>query len=151
MRGVIQAVGYLAGILVVGALLLDEGQVVTLLTEEDGREYETHLWIVDLGDQLYIRANRPDAEWLERINADPDVGLRWSDGIGEEVFSFRARRVKDPSIRDKVSRGLAQKHGFADRVRTFLAEDKSTVVFELIPADASTISEPVSNDLGLIH
>lgn len=151
MRGVIQAVGYFAGILVIGALLLDEGQVVTLLTEGDGHEYETHLWIADLDGQLYIRANRPDADWLGRIDVDPDVGLRWGDGIAEEVFLFSARRVKDPSIRDRVTRRLAQKHGFADWIRTFLAEDKNAVVLELIPVEDSAMSRPASNDPGLIH
>ena len=151
MRGVIQVVGYLAGILVIGALLLDEGQVVTLLTQGDGREYETHLWIADLDGQLYIRANRPDADWLERIDADPDVGIRWRDGIAEEVFLFSARRVKDPSVRDRVNRRLAQKHGFADKVRTFLAEDKNAVVLELLPVEDSATSRPTSNDPGSIH
>jgi len=151
LRGVIQVVGYLAGILVIGALLLDEGQVVTLLTQGDGREFETHLWIVDVDGQLYIRANRPDADWLERIDADPDVGLRWKDGIGEEVHHFSARRVKDPSTRERVTRALAQKHGFADRVRTFVAKDKNAVVLELVPVEDPTMPRPAPNDPGPIH
>ena len=151
MRGVIQVVGYLAGILVIGALLLDEGQVVTLLTQGDGREFETHLWIADVDGQLYIRANRPDADWLGRIDADPAVGLRLKDGIGEEVLRFSARRVKDLPTRERVTRTLAQKHGFADRVRTFLAKDKNTVVLELVPVDDPAMPRPAPNDPGLIH
>lgn len=135
MRGVIQIVGYLAGILVVGALLLDEGQVVTLLTEEDGREYETHLWIADLDGRLYIRANRPESEWWAHIQADPDVGLRWGDGIGEEVEFYTARRVSDAPLRNRVGSVLARKYGFADRVRSALTDDDQSIVMELVPAE----------------
>jgi hypothetical protein len=136
LRGVIQIVGYLAGILVIGALLLDEGQVVTLLTEEDGREYETHLWIADLDGRLYIRANRPESEWWARIQADPDVGLRWGDGIGEEVEFYTVRRVNDATLQKRVESILARKHGFADRVRSALTDDDESIVMELVPAEA---------------
>lgn len=134
MRGVIQIVGYLAGILVIGALLLDEGQVVTLLTEEGGREYETHLWVADVDGRLYVRSNRPDSEWWGRIQVEPEVGLRWGDGLGEEVEFYTARRVTDASLRDRVGLALARKHGFADRVRAALTEDEESIVLELVPA-----------------
>ena len=151
MRGVIQIVGYLAGILVIGALLLDEGQVVTLLTEEGDREYETHLWIVELDGHLYIRANRPDAEWLDRIQGDPEVGLRWRDELGEEVELYHVRRVKDASIRDRVARALAQKHGFADRVRSWLTDGKDSIVMELLPVENPAVSASERPDRGSVH
>jgi len=137
---VIQIVGYLAGILVIGALLLDEGQVVTLLTEEDGREYETHLWIAEVDGRLYIRANRPDSEWWGRIQADPEVGLRWRDGIGEEAEFYTARRVNDGSLRNRVGSVLARKYGFADRVRSALTDEEESIVLELIPAEVPSAS-----------
>ena len=141
----IQIVGYLAGILVIGALLLDEGQVVTLLTEEGGREYETHLWIADVDDRLYVRVNRPDSEWWGRIQVDPDVGLRWGDGIGEEVEFYTVRRVSDASLENRVGSVLARKHGFADRVRSALTDDEESIVLELIPAQmpSGSMAEPI--------
>ena len=151
MRGVIQIVGYLAGILVIGALLLDEGEVVTLMTDEDGREYETHLWIVDLDGDLYIRANRPDAEWLDRLQDDPEVGLRWQDGIGEEVELYRVAQVDDAPTRARVATAMARKHGFADRVRAALTNDKESVVMELLPVEESSASSGESRATGAVR
>jgi len=48
VRRAMLAIGAMTGILVVSALLLDEGEVVTLLTEAEGRTYSTQLWIVEI-------------------------------------------------------------------------------------------------------
>lgn len=151
MRGIIQIVGYLAGILVIGALLLDEGEVVTLMTEADDREYETHLWIVDLDGDLYIRANRPDAEWLHRLRDDPEVGLRWRDGIGEDVDFYRVVQVDDEATRDRVASAMARKHGFADRVRGALADDKNSVIMELLPVATPVATPQARQAPGAVH
>jgi len=128
-------VGWMAGILVIGALLLDEGHVVTLLTREEGREYETQMWVVELEGDLYIRSNRPDSEWLKRIDADPEVALRWEEDPRAEEERLRAQRVTDPAIRSQVNDALARKHGFAEIVWGYLVDRGQSVVLVLHPVE----------------
>ena len=140
MRRIMLGVGWVAGIVVIGALLLDEGQVVTLVTHEDGREYKTQVWIVAVEESFYVRSNQSDSEWLERIDSDPKVGIKWRDQIQEEVVPFQVRRVRDAALSDRVSGLLARKHGFADRVRSFFVDRQESVVLELVPAEESRAS-----------
>lgn len=135
MRKTMLIVGWIVGILVIGALLLDEGQVVTLLTREDGREYETQIWVVELDGAFYIRSNRPDSEWLRRIDLDPKVGLSWKERPHAEGARLRARRVADLVKRDRVADALARKHGFAEIVWGSLVDRGQSVVLELVPVE----------------
>ena len=55
--------------LVLGALLLGAmnlgAEVVTLITTDNrGLRFETPLWILDDGDDLWIRAERPTSGWI---------------------------------------------------------------------------------------
>ena len=95
-----------------------------------------NLWIADVDGRLYIRANRPDSEWWGHIQADSEVGLRWGDGIGEEVEFYTVRRVSDAPLRNRVGSVLARKYGFADRVRSALTDDHESIVMELVPAES---------------
>lgn len=141
-------VGWVAGIVVIGALLLDEGQVVTLLTHEDGREYETQVWIVEVDDTLYIRSNQPDSEWLERIDVRPEVGLRWKDDVGAEELRLRAKRVVDPKRRERVNAELARKHGLAEAVWSSLVDRGESVVLELVPVPEPGEIKPSASSPG---
>ena len=66
MRAWMISFGVATAILVVAALLIDEGEVVHLeTTDASGQHFEADLWIVDVGGTLYLRANDDDLGWLE--------------------------------------------------------------------------------------
>ena len=67
---------FVATLLVIAALLIPQGEVVTLHTSDaNGDLQQTQLWIVDIEGQRYLRAVDPDSEWLSRLRADPNVEL----------------------------------------------------------------------------
>jgi hypothetical protein len=91
-------IGIGAGILVFGALALDEGELVTLSTEKGGRLYSTQLWIVEIDGREFVRANRPSARWLARLRANPAVGLRRSGAAHGAAEPYWAQPIDDPSV-----------------------------------------------------
>jgi hypothetical protein len=112
---------------------IDEGEVVQLTTY-DGRAHghSTDLWIVDVDGRLYLRADLPGADWLERLRANPEAELR-RDGTHERV---RAVPVDDPAVRSAVDRAMAAKYGLVDRLVGAIRNDDRTtpVLLEPIPA-----------------
>jgi hypothetical protein len=134
MRQLTLVVGLLLAAIAVGSGWLREGEVVKLTTyDARDHEHETDLWIVDLDGRLYLRADLPGAEWLERLRARPEADLQ-RDGTKERV---RAATVDDPALCEAVDRAMADKYGFADRlVEAALRDERAvTVLLEPIPAD----------------
>ena len=130
MRGWMIFFGVATAVLVVGALLLDEGEVVHLVTtDRDGHHYEADLWIVDLDGVSYLRANDDDLGWLERLRVLPQVSVE----RGDVEAAFVATPVDDPSLRGRVDRAIREKHGLADRVMELMSEPNQYVVVELVP------------------
>lgn len=133
MRKAMLAIGIAAGFLVLGSLVLDEGEVVTLLTEEAGREYSTQLWIVEVDGHQYVRANRPSAFWLARLVANPAVGLRRDSAAYPEVVElYWASLVDDPAVKARVDAEIARKYRLADRTWGRLAKRSDSPVIELL-------------------
>ncbi len=131
MRIAMLAIGVVIGFLVLGALVLDEGEVVTLLTAEGGREYRTHLWIVEIDGREFVRANRLDSNWLARLKANPEVRLRRSVGPHAPSEPYWARPIDDLALSARVDTEIARKYRFADRVGRQLVDDRESVVVEL--------------------
>lgn len=127
------AIGIVIGFLVLGALLLDEGEVVTLFTQDAGREYRTHLWIVEVDGREFLRANRSDSNWLARLKMNPAVRVRRSVGSHGPTGLYWARPVDDPATRIQVDAEFAGKYRFADRVGRRLSEGSRSQVVELKP------------------
>jgi hypothetical protein len=132
-----QIIGVLAGVLVLGALLIDEGEIVDLETRDDGRVFVTQLWIVELDGSRYLRSGAPDTQWLARLRADPRVGIRPAESDHHEFVPYRAVEVTDLALRDRVSRAMADKYGFSDVIWSWLTDRSSAVAIELQPATAS--------------
>ena len=121
-------IGLLIGGVVLGVLLVDEGEVVTLYTQDaDGERYETQIWVVDQGRELYVRAHFSRAHWLARIRSHPEVEI----GRGEARQSFRARPVEDPEVKRAVNRAMADKYGLADRLASAVWDPKRSVPVHL--------------------
>lgn len=120
---------------------LDEGEVVTLITtDENGHEFETGLWIVELDSVPYLCAASTGAAWLERIRARPDVQL---DRAGRRI-DYRAIPIDDGDTRDAVSRAMAEKYGRLDRAVAMFRDHRHSVPVRLqlrSPQQASTQSD----------
>lgn len=132
VRTIMLALGLLAATLVIAALALDEGEVVTLLSRDDGgMEHETQLWIVQIDGTPHLRAASGRVEWLDRIEAEPIVTLERED---REPETFLAMRQSDPALRQRVNRAMAEKYGLADRIWGLLSDRSGALPIRLAPA-----------------
>lgn len=130
MRLLLLAVGIAVAGVVLASMLVDEGEVVTLVTKNvDGAELDTQLWIVQLDGQLYLRSGSPHARWLARLRANPQVTLK----RGEEKLAFTAIPKDDPAIRKAVNGLMAEKYGYADRPLRYLFDRNRSVPILLEP------------------
>jgi hypothetical protein len=121
VRILLIAIGGLVAVLVLGAVSIDEGEVVALTTfDAEGRDYLTQLWIVDLEGQSYLRSAAPDNAWLERLRARPEAVL----ARGEE------------------DRAMAEKYGASDRLYSVLFDRSGSVPVRIEPrtVDGATVS-----------
>ena len=101
---------------VIAAMLIEQGEVVSLETSDEvGQAYQTMLWIVDLDGKLYVRGplERP---WVKRLHLRPQVTLTRSG----KTASFRATVILDPSLTEAVDRAMIEKYGSADRLVDWL-------------------------------
>ena len=137
MRAAVLTIGCLIGGLVVGVLLVPEGEVATLATvAADGVEYETQVWVVQ-GDGLpdasagvvFLRAGSPEASWLERLRARPQVALE----RGEERRAYLAVPEDDAALRERVNRAMASKYGVSDRLIALVFDRGRSVPIRLVP------------------
>ena len=130
MRAAIYAIGILVGMLVIGALLIDEGEVVTVTTRDaEGQAYETQLWIVQLEGNSYLRANSPRSDWLERARREPAVELERGGTAGR----WRIVAESDPELRGRVNQAMAEKYRLSDRLLVLLFDPAEMVPLRLEP------------------
>jgi hypothetical protein len=137
VRAAALMIGCLIGGLVFGVLLVPEGEVATLSTvAADGAEFETQVWVVE-GDGLpgggegvvFLRAGSPDASWLARLRARPDVALE----RGETRLAYRALPEEDAALRERVNRAMAAKYGVSDRLINVVFDRGRSVPIRLVP------------------
>jgi hypothetical protein len=148
VRAAVLMIGCLIGGLVVGVLLVPEGEVATLSTlAADGVEHETQVWVVE-GDGLpddaagvvFLRAGSPDASWLARLRARPEVALE----RGEERRAYLAVPESDAALRERVNRAMAAKYGVADRLIAFVFDQRRSTPIRLVPdpSRAAEVKQP---------
>ncbi len=131
VRAAIFAVGILVAAVVVGALLVDEGEVATLSTRDaEGRHFDTQVWLVELDDALFLRSNSPDSEWLARVRERPEVELT----RGDETAAWRSAPQSDPDLRRRVNEAMARKYGTSDRLLCWVLDKQAMVPVLLEPA-----------------
>lgn len=136
MRTAVLTIGCLVGALVLGVMIVPEGEVVTLSTlSPDGIEHETELWVVDGGvaggdaQDLYLRAHSEGAAWLERLRSQPQVELR-RDGAEE---AYVAHVLDGPEAREAVNRAMAEKYRVSDRLLAWMVDPMSSIPVRLVP------------------
>ena len=131
MRAALYAIGILVGGIVIAAMLVDEGDLVTLQSVgAEGRHWETQLWLVELAGVPYLRSNSPDEDWLERIRVRPEVEIR----RGEATGHWLATPTADPDLLEQVNRAMAAKYGTADRLLCLAFDREQMVAVRLSPA-----------------
>jgi len=129
------AVGAVIAILVVGSMAVDEGEVVTLTTQDGGgATYDTQLWIVEVEGRLYLRSAAPDAGWLVRLRARPEVVLERD----EEKLAYRAVPLDAGETAAAVNHAMEAKYGATDRFYSRLFPRERAVVVRLDPAEGSS-------------
>jgi len=139
VRILLIAIGGLVAVLVLGAVSIDEGEVVALTTfDAEGRDYLTQLWIVDLEGQSYLRSAAPDNAWLERLRARPEAVL----ARGEEDRAIIATPVSSSELLGRVNRAMAEKYGASDRLYSVLFDHSGSVPVRIEPrtVDGATVS-----------
>jgi hypothetical protein len=138
VRVIMQCLGALLAAVVLGALLLDEGEVVTLVGHHAGQAYETQLWVVELDGRSYLRARDGEAAWLSRLGSGADVQLRHGHGTSARLEAFRATPSLDSALRQRVDEAMAAKYGLADRLWSTLSGTEASVPVTLVPAPPSS-------------
>ena len=138
LRKSLLTVAALIGVIVLAALMIDEGETVVLITSDaEGRPHETMLWVVEVEGTPYLRGGR-EAGWLARLRREPNVELERAGHLG----SWRASPAEDGAILRSVNEAMALKYGFADRMLHLFADPEASVPIRLDRApDAETRSQ----------
>ena len=131
LRRVARFVGYLVALVVVFFALQftasESGEVVVVTAVDDaGTSHETRVWVVDLPDGTYLRAGSPDAEWLARVRAWPQVLLE----RGDERREVRLQAVDKAA---EVNAQMALKYGWADIVVGTVFSRRDAVALRVQP------------------
>ncbi len=69
--------------------------------------YSVNIWVIAIGESLYVHAGANRSTWVENMEADPNVRLRVNDSIYELVAS----RVEGQDEFDRFSDAYEQKYG----------------------------------------
>ena len=100
-------------VLAMGAMFLASemsGEVVRMRSfYEQGKGYDTRLWVVDHDNRTYLRG-RPDSGWYGRVAAVPEIELERNG----EVRRFRA--VPSERMRDPINQLMLEKYGMGEQM-----------------------------------
>ncbi|UCE84758.1 MAG: DUF2255 family protein [Deltaproteobacteria bacterium] len=69
--------------------------------------YSVNIWVIAIGENLYVHAGAHRSAWVENLEADANVRLRIDDSIYELVAS----RVESQQEFDRFSDAYEQKYG----------------------------------------
>ena len=84
----------------------DEVDTVQLETRS-ADPYSVNVWVIALGENLYVHAGDNRTKWVENIETDPSVRLR----IDDSIYELLAARVEDQEEFDRFSDSYEQKYG----------------------------------------
>jgi len=107
-------------------LAVESGEVATVWTKTPaGEEQATRLWVVEHDDRKWLAAGGPDAEWLQRIQGDPQVRVDFRGQTG----NYAAHAA--PEARAQILTLMDQKYGWANTwVRTLVGKEAVPVRLE---------------------
>ena len=90
----------------------NEIEVIQLETNPS-EPYSVNLWVIGLGQDLYVHAGTSRAQWIENMEANPRVRLQVNDSIYELVAS----RVVTQDEFDRFMVAYVEKYGNYPRNR----------------------------------
>jgi len=68
--------------------------------------YSVNIWVIALGEHLYVHAGANRSEWVENMEADPNVRIR----VDESIYELRASRVETQEEFDRFSDAYEKKY-----------------------------------------
>jgi hypothetical protein len=89
-----------------GWAFTDDVKTVQLETKPSD-PYSVNIWVVALGDHLYVHAGASRSTWVENLEADPEVRLRVDDAI----YELAASRVEGQEEFDRFADAYERKYG----------------------------------------
>ena len=84
----------------------DEVKTIQLETRP-ADPYSVNIWVIALGEHIYVHAGANRSEWVEHMEADPNVRLRVEDSI----YELAAARVETQDEFDRFSDAYEKKYG----------------------------------------
>jgi hypothetical protein len=86
--------------------LADVEEIRIGVRRPDGSARSVPIWVVQVGDDIYVRSVRgPEGGWYRRLRADPDGEVQ----DGEHRHPVRAEAVTDADTLGQVTRAYATK------------------------------------------
>ena len=82
--------------------------VQVISTDEGGRARTTTVWIVVVDGQAYLRTGR--TIWGGNVEREGKLKLKGEPG----EYQFRAERITDPALEEKVMAAFRAKYGYRD-------------------------------------
>jgi len=111
--------------------LVDVEEIRIGFRRPDGSTRSVPIWVVQVGDHIYVRSVRgPKGRWYRRLRANPDGEVR----DGEHRHLVRAVPVTAASTIDQVTRAYDSKYGSSPFVRPLLGGPSVEATLRLDPA-----------------
>ena len=135
MRNVMIGFGVFWAFVVLAALAVPQGEIITLnVVDDEGHSQPMQLWMVQIEGSRYLRASEPDAEWLEKLRVEPAVTLGAGLHAGEIPVPVLAQVIDDdPALRRRVTAAMSRKYGVAERMWAALRDGDQSVPVRLSP------------------
>jgi hypothetical protein len=68
--------------------------------------YSVNIWVIALGENLYVHAGASRSAWVDNMEADPNVRLL----VGESIYELAAARVEGQDEFDRFSDAYERKY-----------------------------------------
>jgi len=85
---------------------IDEISTIQLETNP-AEPYSVNIWVIALGDHLYVHAGANRSAWVGHMEQDPNVRLR----AGDSIYELAAARVETQDEFDRFSDAYEAKYG----------------------------------------
>jgi hypothetical protein len=69
--------------------------------------YSVNIWVIAMGEHLYVHAGASRSTWIEAMEADPRVRLR----AGDDIYELAAARVTDAAEFARFADAYEKKYG----------------------------------------
>jgi hypothetical protein len=83
----------------------DEVDTIQLETRPSD-PYSVNIWVIAMGDALYVHAGASRSTWVEHLESDPNVRIQVSD----RIYELDAARVEEQAEFDRFSDAYERKY-----------------------------------------